>query len=1243
MLIKSLEVKKMTQINPLNEGQQLAVETRDCSILVSAPAGSGKTKILVSRILSLLEVDRYDIDQLLVLTFTNAAALEMKQRLEQDLEKRLQQITNPAIKNHLVQQKQKLPTSYITNFHGFCSTLLKQYGYLLAIPNSFEILSDPLLIQHQILDTCIATWLEESTFKEFLTTNFNEYHFHSFKSLLLKGYTISYTFDDFKMYKKIVKEKIYQPMIDMQSIDSWTLASYIKDELKTKAIEGRNKVVELRNYCLLHGLTFFYQNPYTKGKNMELSSPYDTYLKYFSKILQDLDEKSLDTILLNGIPSLEKSYRASFDDETRPFQKEYNAKKTLITKGYTTKFTDLLYTNQEEFSQIMNLSHQTLDTLFTYVSKFEKAYQEYKREHSLLDFNDLETYAHQLLEPQYHVVDTLSKQLKEIMIDEYQDTNQIQETLINKIAHHGQPHIPCFMVGDMKQSIYKFRGGDPEIFNQKYLTYSASKALSDTKRIDLKFNYRSNKIVLDSVNYICNQIMDTDIGGLEYYHDESAKLNYDYLRKEGAISSDDEANKTKLAMSRLEQEDRFTTEVLFIEKNKGTSVTTAEKEAMIVAKKIQTLVGHFMLDDYKVKTRIADYKDIVVLMRNTTEFITFKKIFDRYQIPNQIVLSQGFLQAPEIINSIYVLKAIDNPLDDIAMVSLLKGNYTISHFDEQLLVNIRQDTAISVYDNLLAYVQNQEEQTQRVEEFLQYYQDLVLYSKKHLVSETLSKFYQDSQYPLFVSSLINGKQRYANLELLVEHLIQETDSLHVVVNRYVDKLNHSVSMSPGQVISTNSNTVSFMTIHKSKGLEFPIVFISQLHKQFNKQDSKERMIIDKHLGMTIKPRIKQDIEPYENVSIEYDNKYRKLIASAQTKELIDEEMRVFYVALTRASQKLILTGAIDSFSTLLTWQQKIINNEDDDMIRSHPTDTVLLYRNIRNVSNYLEWLGLSIMRHPNIIKQCKEKQFTKQLSDDVLIQLKQQADTIAIYPNPNNHFSNTEHAKFEISLVTDEMIATYSYQKEQRTSSIDTQMYLKYKNFIYPKENNLEKSIAVTKKIVDGDRQFTDIKYDIEENVLINAKDRGTIIHSVLEHLPLDKSIVLEDALHALYQKNVYTSEQMQVIESYKPHLRNFIESEVYQWLVDSQYVYREKKFTLKDDNNQIIHGIFDAIVVQDDIITIIDYKTDRIAQNSPREALIQLHQEQMNYYKKIIRKVFPNNQIKTIVYYLYSNQFVEV
>ncbi len=591
-------------INSLNDGQFEAVVTRNCSILVSAPAGSGKTKILVNRIMALIEEEHYDVDQLLVLTFTNAAALEMKQRLQVALQQRLQEDINQQLEQHLLKQQQLLPKAYITNFHGFCSTLLKQYGYLINLNSKFDICTDPTIVKHQVLDYCIQTWVKDSSFVEFISTYFPEYYFNSFKNTIFKFENLSNTIYDFNNYLNEIKISIYNHIIngDNSSLTSWPINQKIIELLKIQATMGLNKVYELANFARDHNLTFYYQNPFdnSKPKKADLPSPFDCHLKYYHEVINAIDSKDMEKIISTSNAALTKSYdsRGLFDENNEEYKAEYNRLKNNVIKFYKDKFKDLVYEDIEEFKLVLSTSIEPLEKLIKYLEEYKQAYNKYKRDHNLIDFNDLEANALKLLQPQYGIANLLYNQLKEIMIDEYQDTNQIQETLINKIADFKEPKINRFMVGDMKQSIYRFREADPEIFNEKYLTFNH---LPNTKRIDLKFNYRSNKIVLDCVNYIFNQIMDVNIGGLDYYLDDSAKLNYDFLRKEGAKELEDLTDVTLKASKRLEEEERFTSEVLLSYQTK-TSSSDAELEAKIVAKKIQEIVGHLELDNLDRKS-----------------------------------------------------------------------------------------------------------------------------------------------------------------------------------------------------------------------------------------------------------------------------------------------------------------------------------------------------------------------------------------------------------------------------------------------------------------------------------------------------------------------------------------------------------------------------------------------------------------------------------------------------------------
>ena len=602
-----------------------------------------------------------------------------------------------------------------------------------------------------------------------------------------------------------------------------------------------------------------------------------------------------------------------------------------------------------------------------------------------------------------------------------------------------------------------------------------------------------------------------------------------------------------------------------------------------------------------------------------------------------------YLKVFYIINLVNVLKAFNNRLDDIAFTSLLKGNYVISHFSENFLAQIKIDETISMFDNCINYLEKKLDNYEALETFINYYQDMRNYFNSHSIKESLMKFLEDSNYLPFLASLVNGPQRVANIELMIQKLDEmHDDSLNTITTKFDDMINNGVNLSPAMVSSNDDNVVSFMTIHKSKGLEFPIVFVSNMQNKFNQQDARERIISDKKLGIAIKPRVKCDLEPYQDVIVEYENKYRKVIATAQTSEAINEEMRIFYVALTRASQKLIMTGLIKEPQDLIKWQKYVINNSEDSMINPRCKDKVILYHNARKQNSYLDWLGISLMSHSNIINQgLKKELLDHDQTDDLVNEIKQNFQTILIHQNKHLIQENTKHSKFSIKILSHHDVEEQIIVSNKSDTILDLSSYHRYSNFEYPYPTNLEKSIAVTRKIEDGDRSFKDISYELDDSP-VDAGTRGTIIHSVLEHLDIDVHLDLSDNLNKLKQANLYDNEAWQLIDKYQQHLENFITSPVYQLMVNADYLYREKEFSMLE-NGQIIHGIFDVVCIKDNQITIIDYKTDNLNKNTSKEILISLHKSQMDYYKKILARVFPQANIQAIVYYLYINKYVTI
>lgn len=1201
---------------PFNEGQLKAIQQRNASILVSAPAGSGKTKILVSRIVELLK-EGYEIFDFLVLTFTQAAGNEMKQRLSEELHEIVKTDIDATLKEHLEKQILYLPHAYMTNFHGFCNLLLMKYGYLVGVMPGFEINSDPSMIKKEVLQECLENWIRDDQIKEFLSLYFPGYSLDGFSSLLLSIDELSHSIDDFYGFVEHMKQENYDTL--SSSLEDWPLFSYLKQIFYNESVLALNKLIELKYYAENHDLIDFYERPDEQTeKNQALPIPFETYYDYLDERIKVFSQPiTYDTLVSMVSSPVSKAYNMNWKEIDADVKKTFTKMKADILSSYNKSVKTYLEEDPNDFVKKLQISYQAIDILISQghlLNQFQEAYQARKRQLNQLDFSDLERYAHQLLEPQYGIVDVLYHRLKEIMVDEYQDTNQIQESLLLKISQYQKPHIPLFMVGDMKQSIYRFRQADPQIFSDKYDTFSLSDEecnQTQTRRIDLVFNYRSSKIVLDSINYIFNQIMDKDIGGLEYYLDDSARLNYDYVGKEN--------NQKESARTRFFTEKHLATEVLIDIYNPASALDKEQYEAHMVAQKILKLK-----QDMKIKDKPVDFKDMVVLMRSTVSFLTFKKVFDLYQIPNHIVLSQGLMNSNEIENMMTFLQGLAHPYDDIALLSILRQPYTISHIDMETIAQIRIDQKdISLYECLKT------SSHQQIIAFLEIFEELRLYSYTHTPYDVLKEIYRLTDYPLFVTKLINGAQRKANLDLFLEIVLQ-TQEQSPYLPDLIETLKNSSDFAPAQSSSGSDNVVEFMTIHKSKGLEFPIVFVCNMHKQFNTQDSKERMMIDKRLGIALKPRVKKDTETINQMIVEYENCYRNMIARRQLDESINEEMRIFYVALTRASHKLILTGVLKSIDEIAALQEKLLVNESPDIYHRENAGTILLYDRLRKTNNYLSWTLSAILRHPDIIKQCLQ-----------IEQLKPRAQLLQRYHfEKQMTFDSTEHAMFCLSLTDDHSIEQLIPKRQKESLTINGGLQEHYRDFQYPYDLEKNKTMSVTQLQAIADDHYLSLSHD-EDTSLMTATDKGTLVHLLLSHLSFQEDHVKE-LIEQLYDEKLCSEEGKEVLLSYQKQLQSFIESDYYQMIQNASYIYKEKSFSYYDKEfDQVIHGIFDLVFVYQNQLYVLDYKTDRISQKNSEQALIEKHKVQLNYYQKVLKDMYKQD-VKAIVYYLHISKGVE-
>lgn len=1197
---------------PFNEGQLKAIMQRNSSILVSAPAGSGKTKILVSRIIELIK-EGYEITDFLVVTFTEAAGNEMKQRLTEELNILVSSPIDNQLKLHLEKQIQNLPNAYITNFHGFCNLLLMKYGYLVNVMPGFTINSDPTLIKKEVLRECLEQWICEDRYKDFFALYFTEYSFDSFENILLSIDNMSHSIDDFYGFIDDVRQTNYDTL--SSSLEEWPLFKYLKSIFYNETVTSLNKLIELRFYCEQNHLNDFYERPEEQTEKNQLKPiPFEAYYDYLDERIKAFRQTlTYDTFVSIVKTPLPKTYNMNWKEIDPEVKSTFGKKKTDILSSYNKAISSYLDQSVEDFIEKMKISYEGIDVLLSrgnLLSQFQDAYQKRKKERNQLDFSDLERYAHQLLEPQYGIVQRLYSSLKEIMVDEYQDTNQIQESLLLKIARFKQPDIPMFMVGDMKQSIYRFRQADPQIFSYKYDHFSLTDEecqSSHTRRIDLVFNYRSSKVVLDSINYIFNQIMDKDVGGLEYYLDDSARLNYDYAGKEN--------NKKEEARQRIFKDTHLETEVLIDIYNPKSSLDKEQYEAHMVAQKILKLKDELLLNGKKIS-----YKDIVVLMRSTTSFLTFKKVFDLYHIPNHIVLSQGLMSSNEITNMIAFLKAVSNPYDDVSLLSVLTQPYTCSYFDFETIAKLRiNHKDLSLYDTV-----SLSDDPQMIH-FLDTFQTLREYSFTHSPYELILKIDEITDYRLFVSKLINGQQRKANLDLFFE-IIKQNQETTPYLRDLIYLLENSSDFAPAQSASNDNDAVEFMTIHKSKGLEFPVVFVCNMHKQFNTQDSKERFMIDKRLGIALKPRVLTD----DNIIVEYENCYRNMIARSQLDESINEEMRILYVALTRASQKLILTGVLKSIDEIADIQQKLLVNEDPDIYHRQGTNHVLLYDRLRKTNNYLSWVLSAILRHPQVIEQCLK-----------IEPLKQRAQYLKAYHLEKYlTFDSTEHAMFSLQLTNDQEIEKAIPSRKKETTIINGSLQKHYDSYIYPYDIEKTKTIAVTKLQELADDHYLVLANDDNQDIM-SATDRGTLVHLFMSLLSFDHHDNVERIIQQMYDEELCNEDGLQLLNEYKDKLQGFINSSYYEMICQASHVYQEKAFSYYDNQrDQIVHGIFDLVFVYNNQVYVLDYKTDRISVKNSQQSLIEKHKVQLDYYKKVLKEMYKQD-IQAIVYYLHISQGV--
>jgi ATP-dependent helicase/nuclease subunit A len=1224
------------------DDQWKAIYASGRDILVAAAAGSGKTAVLVERIIQkiLAEKDPIDVDQLLVVTFTNASAAEMRHRIREALEKAIAERPHSA---HLRRQLSLVNKASISTLHSFCLEVIRKYYYLIDIDPSFRIAdeTEAELIRDDVLDELMEDeYGKEGNdgFYRLVDTFTNDRSDVELQTLVRKIYDFSRSHP--------VPDRWLDQLINMYDVQENTTI----DDLPF--IDYLKRDVQLQ----LEGAKRFLQEAYEGTKKPGGPAPRaENYLDDL-QIIERL-ERALHSSWEDLYVEMQawkftraKSCRGDeFDKELVDYCDSLRKK----AKGMLEKLkTDLFSRKPEFFLRDMREMKPIIAELVTLVKKFHVRFTEAKREKGLVDFNDLEHYCLAILrDPQAKEGELLPSEaamsyrykFKEVLVDEYQDTNMVQEAILQLVkSEKGN----LFMVGDVKQSIYRFRLAEPNLFLSKYRRFRADGKDSGL-RIDLAKNFRSRKEVLDGTNFLFKQIMGTTVGEIEY--DNQAELvkgapypDDDYPVEVILIDHADETSGHEEEGS--ESSDRLD----------QVELEQSQVEARLMAKKVKELIEQeHPIFDPKTKTyRPIRYKDIVILLRSMPWAPTIMEEFKKEGIPLYANLSTGYFEAIEVSIMLSLLQIIDNPYQDIPFAAVLRS--PIVGLDEEQLAQIRiHSKKGSFYEAAKQFVELREQERpyvhEKLDRFLRQFEQWRTIARQGTLSELIWQLYRDTRFYDFVGGLPGGKQRQANLRALYDRAKQyEATSFRGLFRflRFIERMrDRGDDLGAARALGEQEDVVRLMTIHSSKGLEFPIVFVAGLGKPFNKMDIMNGYLLDKDYGFA-----SPYIHPDKRIS--YPSLPQLALKRKKWMELIAEEMRILYVALTRAKEKLILVGSLKKAEkSLQSWKHAL------------QTSSWLLNDYDRAKANcYLDWIGPALVRH---------------LDGRILIQ----EDAIGLADEIRQHPS-----KWQVQLVNKQQFNDTGKQEQEDAVHWETlvqngkpiDVTSLWKNDIYTRmewqythvaatKHRSKQSVSEIKRLFEwkdelGSDQWKQRKMKqkaifkrplfLQEKKLTPA-EKGTAMHVVMQHISLSEQPTIssiEDLLYDLVRREILSEEQKAVIDPYQ--ILAFFNTEIGKRILQADHVLREIPFSFGvpatdiypdwqgDSETILVQGVIDCLIKEKDQLILLDYKTDAITDRflggfaEAKPILQKRYETQIALYAQAVEQIVQQPIIEKYLYF---------
>ena len=1218
------------------EEQRKVITLRDRNILVSAAAGSGKTAVLVQRILSkIMDPKRpVDIDRLLIMTFTRAAAGEMKERISNAIDKALYE--NPD-NEHLQKQATLIHNAQITTIDGFCSYIIRNYFHIVDLDPGYRTAEEGEL-----------KLLKEDVMKDLLEEAYEKAD-PKFLSLV-ECYASGKSDDEiremvYKLYNAAMSHPFPEEWLEeclnvyqVENIEDLRKTNWIRllwETLDEKVIQAEALAESARRLCEEPDGPYIYEEALADDLN------------FWREIRRLKDTRDYDKVaeILAGhmFAKLSAKRDSSIDPFKKEQAKELRDEEKEICKELSTKFFNQ---KEEILLELIAGAREPLEGLTELTRQFKEAFSRKKREKNLLDFTDMEHFALRILVEKVdeELIPTqaareLSEKYEEVMVDEYQDSNFVQELITTMVSGWVSKRKNIFMVGDVKQSIYRFRLARPELFMEKYHSYSLED--SEEQRIDLHKNFRSRAEVLNSVNYIFRQIMGEDLGGITY--------------------DDDNALYPGASFPDGEDPEFVRTEVLIVEKDgeeaqdEQEQKNAREMEALAIAQRIHRMIGKDrILDKETGEYREIRYGDIVILLRSATGWSeTFSQVLSSRGIPVYSASRTGYFSTQEVVTLLNYLRVCDNPLQDIPLTGVLHS--PIVGCTAQELAMLRSECPDGrVYDSICAYVEKAEEISEENVEKLRLVQKLKLFLSQLTkfrdmaaytpIHELILYILKDTGYGRYARAIPGGAQRGANLHMLVEKAMDyEKTSYRGLFNfiRYIEKLQkYEVDFGEVNLADAGSGAVQVMTIHKSKGLEFPVVFAAGMGKQFNFQDINAKFLIHPELGFGV-----DAIFPEKRLIVSAMQK--QIIRRELKRENLGEELRVLYVALTRAKEKLIITGSMGNIEAALRSVSRYMHSEE-----------TLLPLDVRSEARtYWSYILPALVRHPAMKellaeygifgkpeKICEENAdfliskvtlgelVQGEILDQTDAQLREaffrEWDSEKIY---DENIRQVLKEKFDFSYP-------YAYLRELPVKvSVSELKKRKYadeeekESALYPEPE----MVQIVPGFISGEREVT------------QGAARGTAYHRVMECLDytrLDGIQEIDGQIRTLVEGHKMSPQEGECI--YRRDILGFAESELGQRMkraAQDKKLYREQPFVMKVDRKELdaswsgdetvlVQGIIDAYFLEGEDIVLVDYKTDRIARGEENK-LIERYKIQLEDYASALERMLHKKVKQKYIY----------